>query len=460
MDACQHHNVIPNGEFREALADPEVGCFSVGAAFQFATEKDLLAVFQALAVNHTIKHLSLDALIPDQLGSSVMNALVAALSKNTHLRSISLCHCQLDDARAALLFSVFSTNKTLSEVHLRDNVLTGKSLKSLPAPEAGQPHPLQTLDIRGNAGIKKDASVAKELAKFMGSISVLRLDIEGAKLGPLLLAVKKKNHLRDLIISETALPINIILSLCDHLATSSVLTSLSLPFCWVGERGGLGIAGALMANEALTFLDLSHNAIGTKAGEILSEALRKNNTLTSLNLCENELTDATGYYLACALSENQVLTSMDISSNPLGEQGALALLEGLRRNQSLLSLGPLATLPVSLTLRGALELALDRAAQRQVQLMQMHPSREEKIAALERMLQGTPANEQRLRRQIFRLEDQVERLEDRSARQESQILEQQHEIAQLRKQVSAYMPVDGKEGKKGKKGGKKGSPTK
>ncbi|KAG0325952.1 hypothetical protein BG004_003064 [Podila humilis] len=100
------------------------------------------------------------------------------------------------------------------------------------------------------------------------------------------------------------------------LGDNTVLTTLKLRSCAIGDEGAWALAVALVEkNSSLTVLDLTDNQITNDGAEVLSEMLATNRALIDLNLRGNWIGEYGAQMMFHALWANRSLEVLDLSSN-------------------------------------------------------------------------------------------------------------------------------------------------
>jgi hypothetical protein len=95
------------------------------------------------------------------------------------------------------------------------------------------------------------------------------------------------------------------------------------------------IANALSTNTVLTSLDLGYCNIGDVGVKILVDALIKNSTLRELYLYRNNINSAGAREISRLLEHNKSVSKLSLASNNIGYAGFLSILASLQKNKSL-----------------------------------------------------------------------------------------------------------------------------
>jgi hypothetical protein len=127
-------------------------------------------------------------------------------------------------------------------------------------------------------------------------------------------------------------------SLAASLASLPALQRLNLDFSSLGDGGAVAIAAELPCLTALTFLSLTYNAIGDAGAVAVAEAVGKLPAIEMARLDWNEVGDAGARALADALGWAPALHTLELSWNAIGTAGARALAEAVRKATGLRTL--------------------------------------------------------------------------------------------------------------------------
>ncbi|KAF9949481.1 hypothetical protein BGZ72_008762 [Mortierella alpina] len=131
-----------------------------------------------------------------------------------------------------------------------------------------------------------------------------------------------------------------ILRLSAMLKTSTILTTLDLKDCTIGQEGAQALAEALKLNSSLITLNLEGNLIKSEGAQALAEALKVNSTLITLNLSMNSIDYSGAQALAEAFSTNHTLFTLVFDGNLVNRNLISALSEAFKSNSSLANMEP------------------------------------------------------------------------------------------------------------------------
>ncbi|MES2676725.1 MAG: hypothetical protein V4612_00215 [Pseudomonadota bacterium] len=125
----------------------------------------------------------------------------------------------------------------------------------------------------------------------------------------------------------------------DALATNSTLKNLSLVQCDISSSGAEAIADDLNKNSTLTSLDLSFNGINDQGLIAIAKTLKTHKTLTTFRLRSNHNPGGLPRAIVFALKTNTALTTIDLGGNRIDDDVAVLIAEVLKTNSTLTGLG-------------------------------------------------------------------------------------------------------------------------
>ncbi|KAL1507798.1 hypothetical protein AB1Y20_007408 [Prymnesium parvum] len=198
-----------------------------------------------------------------------VDALCAALAKNTTLRTLDLGSNPLSLGTVGALCDALSTQAGLEGLNLSNTMIGSSGAARLAQWLLGGACGLTSLELDG-CGLGADgAAVLKDvLAKPSKAAPLRRLRLE-------------YNQLCEGGAAELA----------KGLAVNPVLTALYIGTNMLGEGGARAISKALALNSSLQTLDIGDNAIGPAGFRMILEAARAQRVLTALDASDNELGD-------------------------------------------------------------------------------------------------------------------------------------------------------------------------
>eukprot|EP01012_Entosiphon_sulcatum_P041829 TRINITY_DN5571_c0_g1_i1.p1 TRINITY_DN5571_c0_g1~~TRINITY_DN5571_c0_g1_i1.p1 ORF type:complete len:561 (-),score=132.09 TRINITY_DN5571_c0_g1_i1:33-1715(-) len=113
--------------------------------------------------------------------------------------------------------------------------------------------------------------------------------------------------------------------LLRSLREDSVVTTLHLETCGMGDIGAAELGELLRSNTKLTHINLASNEITDLGAASISAALASQPSLTFLGLSFNKIRDAGAEHLAKALEENSALLHLELVDCRLGDKGYISL---------------------------------------------------------------------------------------------------------------------------------------
>lgn len=224
-----------------------------------------------------------------------VQALAKAISQNTHLKILSLRHCEISDGQAVILAQALEKNSAIESL-------------------------------------------------FLG---VNQIDDEGASA---LAEMLKKNH----TLTRLHLDFNVIgaagaSALATMLEQNNTLTVLALGMNQIGDDGATALAEALPLNDSLKTLHLLNTGIGHSGGIALITMLQHNRVLQELNISGNyeiRFTSGDVALFEKVFTENNVLKILEMHSCSTAPEIEEQLVTAIRKNNSSLTRLLLHAIPV------------------------------------------------------------------------------------------------------------------
>jgi hypothetical protein len=188
---------------------------------------------------------------------------------------------------------------------------------------------LDNTNTLAHYGIKKESTLHLSLRNSRTSSVIWSKELETR-------LIDNDPHVTHLDLSnsqfKTLCPISRILT------TSSVLTTINLAACGIGDSSAADLAKSLRVNSVLTTLHLGENNICDIGARALAKALESNTAIVRLHLNSNTIGDQGAAYFAGSLQVNSTLQTLILHKNRIGNSGAKRLAATLRRNNILATL--------------------------------------------------------------------------------------------------------------------------
>jgi Ran GTPase-activating protein (RanGAP) involved in mRNA processing and transport len=222
----------------------------------------------------------------DRLGPRGAQGLLAGLRKNRTLTALSLSRCTASDATALELFSLFEHNDTLRKFEFRHAAIKGSVVAHLARLlQAGRR--LETLDFPGSPiGPEGAQAIADLLASdtMLSSLDLSCCSLGDDELRLLKQGLRKNTGLRHLSLAGNKDVTSAAISrLARALELHPRITSLNFSGIRIDNIGIKALAESLLANHpTLEQIDLSHCVTGPKGRRILAEAMQENTRLEKL----------------------------------------------------------------------------------------------------------------------------------------------------------------------------------
>ena len=411
--ACARMSVSPEPAFLRLLQSPslEGTSYSTAQAEGRLTADGVRAMVAALDTCrglHTVRLVGLKRAGAPLLSTESLGALVRAVRANPSIVALDLSENALDDTHAAgHIGALITHNPSLVSLRLRGNLLKAEGGRAALDALASN-RVLRDLDLGANPMVSWGAQ-ATSLARMLQentTLTALGVTLDDNQSSAFVHALARAPaRLRTLRLVHNKITEKLCATGIAELLRSRAkvgLLELDLSHAYTQERGAIAVAEALRTNTTLTKLSLAHNGIAGAGAVALADVLTMNTTLTSASLASNLLTDSTAVALAAALAQNEVLTALELGRNGIATAGAQALRQALQANRTLVTLGDLATLPISVGLRASIDWYLKGNEELRDQAAVEQSGKQGHRDGLLKML---PEAEQHLRRQVYDLED-------------------------------------------------------
>lgn len=264
----------------------------------------------ALKVNRTLKAL---VLWGNTLGNEGLEALSKALELPCDLQELSVCANQVGDKGAAELARVLEINTGLRKLDLQENGIGDVGGSELASALERSNKTLTELNLRAN--ILTPDVCAQFGHMLLSNTTLLELNL-------------RRNAIRD----EGCA------ALGRALEGNSTLKRLYLSSNLIGDEGCSRLGAMLDKNRGLEEISLEINNIEDAGCIRLAEALEKNSTLLEVDLRMNNFSGQGYSRLAEAVSKNESLRRLELSNSLMDSK------EPVRRIEAVL--GPRAPKPV------------------------------------------------------------------------------------------------------------------
>lgn len=304
------------------------------------------------------------ASLPQDEALRSLSALASSIGMWKGLHSVDLSYNALGSRGIAACSALLQSQRQLRELHLIESGLACESARLLqqylcPGPTTE----LRVLQIHANRIESQGVVYLAEVVKRSPRLERLRMSSLGAKssaLGTLANALRGKNDMRDLDLSDNYLDAQVAAELSAVLITLPALERLLLRDLAMGDEAAeallcplatayplppltelalagnelSGVAAAYISETMVTFknslqvLELSRNELGSTGADLLVESLSKakaesdSPALTHLLLAENGIPALSTVRLALQLVAFPSIECFDISGNPVSEDVA------------------------------------------------------------------------------------------------------------------------------------------
>eukprot|EP01134_Creolimax_fragrantissima_P001680 CFRG1680T1 len=299
--------------------------FHIGQAL---TEEDLDALCECLAVNNSLRILSVGN---KTFGLQGLERISSGLLKNTSICTLDLENKGLGDDGAECLASIItdSTNLKIENLKLGRNDIGDTGLIAI-CNALKHNETLKTLDLHVNSfgSTKAMSSLGTYLARAECTLEGLNLstnpnvkEISVVEFSENGLACNRS--LRSLILSECCVGDEGVDSLTTALTEQKGITSLLLDGCGITAIGASSLQRLLEADGKLEELIVRNNAIGESGFTTIGAALKTNRTLRVLEC------GGCGIPSVPSLGCETTITHLGLFNNSLGDSGILSILDAL-----------------------------------------------------------------------------------------------------------------------------------
>ncbi|XP_076994003.1 NACHT, LRR and PYD domains-containing protein 3 [Tamandua tetradactyla] len=277
----------------------------------YLTSQYCRGLFSVLSLNQSLTELDLSDNI---LGDPGVRVLCETLQHpDCNIRRLWLGRCGLTHNCCFDISSVLSSNQSLVELDLSNNVL-------------------------GDAGIKLLCVGLKHLFCNLQKLWLVSCSLTSACCKDLASVLSTNQTLTRLYMGENALGDSGVGILCEKMVQSQGnLKKLGIVNSGLTSACCLALASVLSTNQNLTHLYLRDNTLGDKGIKLLCEGLmRPSCKLQILELDNCDLTSHCCWDLSTLLTSNQSLRELSLGNNDLGDLGVMMLCEVIKQQTCLL----------------------------------------------------------------------------------------------------------------------------
>uniref|UniRef100_A0A8C5N135 NACHT, LRR and PYD domains-containing protein 3 n=1 Tax=Leptobrachium leishanense TaxID=445787 RepID=A0A8C5N135_9ANUR len=244
----------------------------------------------------------------NDIQDSGVKYLCEGLVKSTHsLQELGLEDCKLTSSCCEDLYSVFTTNRSLTKLDLSENKL-------------------------GDSGVKRLCEGLKDPCSMLQELRLQECDLTSLCCEDLQSVISKNRCLTSLDLSTNDLEDQGVKYLCEGLRhIDCVLNELRLESCLLTSSCCEDFKSVLLTNKSLAKLDLSWNGIAEMGLKSLWDGLKHQNcVLQQLVLEDCDLTLTCVEDLCSVIIINCSLTKLNLAANHFKKSGKSCLLQSLR----------------------------------------------------------------------------------------------------------------------------------
>ena len=257
---------------------------------------------------------SRDGLNKNKLSTFGSAPLREVLQVNKFLMFLSLPDCQIGNEGLNYISEGMAGNKTLAQLNLANNMLTGKSMRNF----------FYSL---------KDSSVSDLI------LSQNKLANEGAEvIGDFFILFYRVTKLKSLWLDCNNIGYKGSHKLLSGLVHNTSMSYINLKNNPLGDSPSTGLFYYLDENIAIGYVNVANCELRESGIEKVAEGLHKNHTLKTLIAKNNHIKDEGLGFISQALVLNSALLNLDLSKNQISSKGALNLFSALKKNACLYSL--------------------------------------------------------------------------------------------------------------------------
>lgn len=289
-----------------------------------------------------------------------ISAFTLALEENTTLSILELSGNAFGNAGAVALSNMLENNKKIARIKLRNNDISDAAVSRIILREetkvvdiSGNQLSVDQLDQIVNAfGATVQTKIVHLFAKNEleqtngGYDDNQSLREEKCKLNNKLNAIKKRNGLlsekhnkRKLDLKNSYITVNHIDAIIDCLKNNPQINELNLSGNNLGDDAVIKLIGGIQKENLNIFdLNLANNQISSEGARVIGDFLKNHANLVNLDLSANTIEDKGATDIAAALSINNKLRSIDVSKNGITTTGMISFAQNLVKNRSLSTL--------------------------------------------------------------------------------------------------------------------------
>ncbi|KTD55860.1 ankyrin repeat protein [Legionella santicrucis] len=297
-------------------------------------------VIPTLANNSQIQYLWCQKLPQKKVTGEFIKLLTAAISQNTHLKTLSLRNNYIGNAEAPYIASILKSNPALKEIDLSYTAIDDVGINTI-ALALQENRGLKTLDLEG-CYIGGITNYLFEILSTHESIQELNVrDCSLQFYTGLSQLLNESTSLKKLNLSKNDLGSYNLEYLTDGLQKNKNLMQLNLSSCALDTSapGRLqSLAEVLNSHPSLTYVNLSSNGLNSDTYPLATEIIKNNFSIKYLNLTANHMGDEALQNLAGVIPSNNSLTTLVLRRNQIGNKGLKHLSEALQQNNTLVHL--------------------------------------------------------------------------------------------------------------------------
>ena len=258
--------------------------------------------------------------------SKSIDSIGKFLSYFTKLKTLSLCHNNLQAAAAGKIFRYLSVSN-LRKLNISHNEIDKQAVDDT-AKLLTQIFKLEELDLSCNN--LQATEVVTLLSKVQNTLSCIRLNISHNNIDDkaahyIATFLSRNTQLKELDLSHSNLQTVDAIAVCKGMSSLLHLTKLNISNNNITGAAAADLAVVLSQNILIEELDLSYNNFGMLSSLHILHSITKFSKLVKLNVCNIGLTEIAADDIVTVLNNSIELREIDLSHNNIQTMGATTI---------------------------------------------------------------------------------------------------------------------------------------
>ena len=261
-----------------------------------------------------------------RISKQTIDSICRLLSYFTELKTLSLCHSDLQEAGAGKIFEDLSISN-LTKLNISHNEINEQAVDDI-AKVLSQISKLEELNLSyNNLQVTETVKLLNEVQNRSGfsrlNFSNNRLDDKAAH--GIATFFSHNPQLKELDLECNDLQAASAIVISNGMNNLQSLTKLNISNNDISSEAANDIAVALFQNKSLEELDFSYNNLGALGSLHIIHNMEKMSNLVKLNVCSIGITEIAADDIATVLNNNNKLEELDLSHNDIKTTGATVI---------------------------------------------------------------------------------------------------------------------------------------